>query len=69
MSAYISRKISHMQQMGIPADIGPNGGACPNWLKELGEEDGKRQRRRNRRYEAARETAAVEANHLLEAAE
>lgn len=48
MDSYIANKIVHMQRMGIPAGIGPNGGACPSWLKELREADNKQKARRER---------------------
>lgn len=33
MNAYTASKIAHMMRMGIPAGVGPNGGAMPDWAK------------------------------------
>lgn len=39
---YIHRKITHMERLGIPAEIGMNGGACPSHLAEFQREERQR---------------------------
>lgn len=48
---YVASKIHHMVRQGIPAEIGPNGGACPVWMQEERKEEERRRKRRLHRPE------------------
>ena len=40
---YVSKKIDHLRRMGLvsgnSSGLGPDGGACPDWLKQQKEND------------------------------
>lgn len=53
LTPYVAMKISHMRRVGLIGSQGPcvgqNGGACPDWLATLQEENAKTRAKNRRR--------------------